>query len=353
MRTVCAALIATAILAVPATADEGLTRGTPPLQSITALAFGPNGLLFLGDPQAGTIVAVATGDTTPAGTQAVAIEQLDAKIAGLLGVGPKEIRIHDLKVNPASGNIYVAVARGSGAGQPALVRITRGGEIEAVPLKDVPYALVKLPNPGKTQREPMGAITCMAFLNGRLFVAGLSSEEFASTLRVIPYPFKEADKGTTIEIFHGSHGRLETNAPIRTFTPYKIGDEEYILASYTCTPLVKIPVKELKPGAKVRGVTIAELGNRNQPLDMIAYTKDGREYLLTANSARGVIKIPTEEFATATPITSRVADTAGVKFVTVPNLSNVVQLDKLDAERAVILVRRDGGGYDLKTIPLP
>lgn len=346
-------LLPLALWAVPAwAADPGLTKGTPSLQSITALAFGPDGLLFLGDPQAGQVVAIATGDTKPASTQALNIERLDAKIAALLGVGDKEVRIHDLKVNPASGNVYVAVTRGTGVGQPALVRILRSGELEAVPLKDVPFASVKLPDPGKTQREPQGAITCMAFIGDRLFVAGLSSEEFASTLRVIPFPFQQAQKGTIVEIYHGSHGRLETNAPIRTFTPYRIGDEEYIIASYTCTPLVKIPVKELKPGAKVRGVTIAELGNRNQPLDMIAYTRDGREYLLTANTARGVLKIPTEEFATAKPITSRIADTAGVKFEKVESLQNVVQLDKLDNAHAVILVRT-GAGFDLKTVPLP
>jgi len=351
MRTILL-LVGTLWVAPAWAAENGLSRGTPPLQSITALAFGPDGLLFLGDPQSGIVVALATGDNKPAGSQAVNIEQLDAKIAGLLGVGEKEVRIHDLKVNPASGNIYVAVTRGAGVGQPALIRVKRTGEVEAVPLKDVDYASVKLPNPGKTQREPLGAITCMAFVGGRLFVAGLSSEEFASTLRVIPYPFQKADQGTVIEIYHGSHGRLETNAPIRTFTPYRIGEEEYIIASYTCTPLVKIPVKELKPGVKVRGVTIAELGNRNQPLDMIAYTKDGREFILTANTARGVLKIPTEEFATAKPITSRVADTAGVRFEKVEALQNVVQLDKLDESRAVILVR-SGSGFDLKTIPLP
>lgn len=351
MRTWC--LVVLALWAAPSrAADPALAKGTPSLQSITALAFGPDGLLFLGDPQAGQVVALATGDTQPAGNQAVNIERLDAKIAALLGVGDKDIRIHDLKVNPASGNIYLAVTRGSGLGQPALVRVHRNGEVEALPLKDVPFAAVRLPDPGQTQREPLGAITCMAFVGGRLFVAGLSSEGFSSTLRVIPFPFQQADKGTVIEIYHGSHGRLETNAPIRTFTPYRIDQQEYIIASYTCTPLVKIPVQELKPGAKVRGVTIAELGNRNQPLDMIVYSRNGREYLLTANTARGVLKIPTEEFATAKPITSRIADTAGVRFEKVASLQNVVQLDKLDDSRAVILVR-NSSGFDLKTVPLP
>ena len=50
-----------------------------------------------------------------------------------------------------------------------------------------------------------------------------------------------------------------------------------MLAAYTCTPLVKLPVSELKAGAHVKGTTIAELGNRNRPLDMIVYQKDGKD----------------------------------------------------------------------------
>ena len=56
------------------------------------------------------------------------------------------------------------------------------------------------------------------------------------------------------------------------------------MAAYTCTPLVKVPVAALKPGARTsRGRPIAELGNMNQPLDMIVYQKDGKDYLLMAN----------------------------------------------------------------------
>ncbi len=41
------------------------------------------------------------------------------------------------------------------------------------------------------------------------------------------------------------------------------------------------------------GTTIAELGNRNRPTDMIVYSKDGKDYLLIANTSRGVMKVPT------------------------------------------------------------
>ena len=55
------------------------------------------------------------------------------------------------------------------------------------------------------------------------------------------------------------------------------------------------PVTSLKAGEKVHGKTVAELGNRNVPLDMIVYEKDGKQYLLLSNSARGVMKISTDK----------------------------------------------------------
>jgi hypothetical protein len=338
--------------AEPVRADDGLANGTPDLKSATSLAFGPKGLLFIGDPAGAAIFAIQTGDVSPAGDKPINVERIDAKIAAALGVGEKEVRINDVKVNPASGNIFLAVTRGTGAGTPALVKLTRDGSTAPVDLKDVKFSKVTIVNPGQSKREPTGAITGMAFLDGRLFVAGLSSEQFASTLRAIPFPFgKQTDQGTGIEIFHGAHGKIETHAPIKAFTPYKIDKVDHIMASYTCTPLVKIPVSELKPGAKVKGVTIAELGNQNQPLDMISYTKDGKDYLLSANSRHGVLRIPTTDFASAQPITERTGP-AGVKAEKIEELQGVIQLDKLDDGRMVVLART-GEGLDLKTVPLP
>jgi hypothetical protein len=336
-----------------ARADHGLTKGTPDLKSASALAFGPHGILFVGDPAGAAIFAIDTQDTSRAGTGDVKVERIDAQIAGVLGVTDKDIRITDMKVNPESGNVYFSAVRGQSGG-PAIVRLTRAGKAEALPMKDIPFAKVMIPNPGKGGKDPNQVITNLAFADGKVIVAGLSTEEFASTLRVIPFPFKDADKGTGIQIFHGAHGRLETNAPIRTFTPYKIAGQESIVAAYTCTPLVKIPLTDLQPGAKVKGTTIAELGNMNQPLDMVPYSKGGKDYILMTNTRHGVIKVPTEGFAKAEPITKPVpgGGTAGIAYEKITELKDVVQLDKLDAERALILVKTSAG-FDLKTIPLP
>ena len=62
----------------------------------------------------------------------------------------------------------------------------------------------------------------------------------------------------------------------------------------------------LVPGEKVTGETVAELGNRNRPLDMVVYEKDGENYLLMANNARGLMKISLDEISAVEAITERV-----------------------------------------------
>jgi hypothetical protein len=350
MRTKLLAIAAVLAAVNVGRADEGMTKGTPEMKSATTLAFGPKGILFVGDSQGATVYAIDTGDAKATGEKPVNVERIDAKVGAALGVTEKEVAIKDVKVNPASGNVYLAVARGTGLGQPAIVKVTREGAIEPMVLKDVMFS--KIAVPGQDQGKAT-SFTSMAFMGGKLFVAGLSNEEFASTLWSFPFPFQASNKGSGIQIYHGAHGKIETRAPIMTFTPFKIGEEENILASYTCTPLVKIPVSELKPGAKVKGTTIAELGNMNQPIDMISYSKDGKEYLLSANSRHGLLKIATNEFASAEPISARINGTAGVKFEKIAEFKNdVKQLDKFDDARAIVLLQVSGG-FDLKTIPLP
>lgn len=331
----------------------GLQKGNVTLKSVSALAFSPQGVLFIGDPAAQTIVAVNTNDTTSAGSGDVNVDKIDDKIGSLLGVTGKDVKIADVKVNPASGNVYLAASRAASPA-PVIVKLGRDGKVSEFSLKDVPFAAVKLPNATASPRDPGGAITNMAFVDGKLIVAGLSSEEFASTLRVIPFPFKDADKGAGIEIFHGAHGKIETHSPVRTFAPYKVNGADFILAAYTCTPLVRIPVSDLKAGAKVKGATIAELGNRNRPLDMVVYTKDGKDYLLLANSARGVMKIPAAGVDKAEAITARPkSDKAGVGYETIAELKDVTQLDALDGGRALLVIAPQGGSVSLKTIPMP
>ncbi len=343
--------------------QAGLKRGTPDVKSAGPLGFGPDGILFVGDTQGAALFAIDTGDRTAnLDKKAVELKDVAGKAAALLGATAKQIVINDMAVNPISGNIYLSLSRGRGPdAAPLLLRATADGKLEEFALENVPFAKAEIPNPPGAKAAGRGpsprseSITDIAYVDGRVFLAGLSNEEFSSRLIAIPFPFSsEGFDGAAIEIYHGAHGQFETKSPVRTFVPYRLDGKPYLLAAYTCTPLVKVAVDDLKAGAHVKGTTIAELGNRNRPLDMVAYQKDGKDYLLLANSSRGVMKIPTEGASTAPGITAHVNGTKGLGYETIATLKGVVQMDQLDGRRAVVLVEEDpAGSIDLRTIDLP
>jgi len=398
-------------LAFSATPAVGPTSGKADLKSAGQLAFGPNGVLFVGDAVGAAVYAIETGDTKPAQTApAVDIKGINEKIGSMLGTMPDQILINDIKVNPISKKIYLSVSRGRGPdGIPVILRIDNTGKLQEFPLDNVKYSMVPLPDapeskpdaaPRKTP-EGMGAgnprawtITDMSFVDGKVVVAGVSNEEFSSDLRSIPYPFKEAVTGTkNVEIWHSQHGRYESRSPIRTFIPYTIDKQEFILATYACTPLVKMPVSALKPGAKVEGDTIAELGVHNTPLEMIPYRKQGHDYLLVANSIRGIMKVNVDNLGSYKPIVPKNdackssrepevsvrdgmkscgIDAGGTPFETLKELKGVYQMAKADESHVLLLQDSAGvetvnfnagnagiytpeikGTLDLKTIALP
>ncbi len=354
------AVLALAIASVSAPLAErlGVPSTGPTLSSIGPLAFGPDGILYAADRQAATIFALDLGAQATGGAPGTKdVAGVDQQIAALLGTAAAEIAITDLVVHPTTKNSFVAVMRGQGtAAQPALLRIDGAGKITMVNLEPVKFTSVALPNAPAVSTSGRGgrsqSITDMAYVNGRIYVAGLSNEEFASKLWSVAYPFAATDRGTSVETFHGNHGRLETNAPVMSFVAYTIANEPHIVAGYTCTPLVKFPVSALKPGEKVLGTTMAELGAGNQPIDMVIYKKDGQDFLLLANTRHGVMKIPTSSFATAQPITARVGGTAGT-FERIASMTGVEQLDLLDAQRSIVIARGADGARNLTAIVLP
>ena len=342
-----------------ANADAGTG---PTLESGGPLAFGPDGILFIADNQGAAIYALEMGSRLTGGKRGTKdIAGIDQQIAALLGTDAREIQINDLAVNPASQNAFISASRGRGANAtPVLLRVDGAGAIDVLPLGDVPYTRLTLPNapeanPGARRNPRMAAITDMAFVDGRLFLAGLSNEEFSSKLRSVPFPFDTIDDGTSVEIWHAAHGQFETHSPVYTFVPYDVSGQQHLIAGYLCTPLVKFPIDDLAPGSKVMGTTIAELGNRNRPLDMVVCSKGGKDYLLMSNTSRGVMKIPTETFGTQPAVTADVGDggKAGVSYETVAHMTGVEQLDLLDAQHAIVIARNDAGVASLEAVMLP
>jgi hypothetical protein len=334
---------------------DWMTTGKAPVKSPGALAFAPDGILLLGDSAGAAVFALDTGDRTarPALVAGTEFSGVLEKIGALLGVGADQILVYDTAVHPISRNIYFSVSRGRGPDAlPLILKMDHEGKLSEMALDHIRYAMSALPNALNSNRR-MQTITSLEYVDGTVVVAGLSNEEFSSNLRVIPYPFASAvaPSGTGIEIFHTAHGAYETNAPVRTFVTYRTGGEAYILAAYTCTPLVKIPVRALKVGAQVTGTTIAEMGPGNSPLDMISYRKDGHDYLLIANSARGVVRLQVDEVGSAEEIVTHSA-TGSLPRKRVPEWTRVHQLKKVDESTALILTDA-GGSMNLRVVALP
>lgn len=357
-------LVASLIVLCMATTTWGadiykLPSGEVKLQSVGPLAFGPDGILLIGDNKAATVYGVQTGDKTgdPASVE-FRIQDLPGKLSALLG-GTSEVQ--DMAVNPQTGNLFVAVVAN---GKPSIVKIDGKGDMKPLDLSNIPVSKLVIPNApedkvvgeGRRARNNRGStITDLAFVDGQVILSGLSASDAPSNVRTLGFPFTEGNEGANLEIFHAAHGRVEDYAPIRTFVPFVIDGKPNVLAGFVCTPLVRFPLDKVGSGGKVEGTTVAELGNRNQPIDMIAYKKDGKDFLLLANSARGVMKISTDKLDENPGLTQPVGGggTAGQPFETVEALAGTVQLDKLNDESAIILVRREGDRLDLETVPLP
>lgn len=336
----------------------GLKQSTVELKSGGPLAFGPSGILFIGDPKAAKIYAVNTEDEKTNGSS-FDVANLGGKIASALG--SDGIKLADMAVNPETGNAFLSVTSGDKSG---IIRVSPNGKVSPLNLDKIANAFVSLPNApedkevqrGRRKSNPRSnSITDLAYTAGRILVAGLAAGESPSSVREFDFPFTKSGTGFRVEIFHAAHGRSEDYAPIQTFVPFNIGGEPSLLAGYTCTPLVKIPIKKLANQDKVQGTTIAELGNRNRPLDMIVYNQHGKAFVLMANSARGVMKISTDNIENAKALTERVSngDVAGQSYETIDALNGVVQLDKLSDTHALVVIQPENGSMTLKSIQLP
>lgn len=350
----------------------GFSTGKPEIQSISTLEFGPEALLFIGDSKAGAVFVVDTGDTKPHDvSERFTIGDIEGKAAAMLGTTPDDVLIHDMAVNPLSRVAYLSVSRGRGkweskwwlpndlADATVILRIDPDGNIDELALENVRYAQASLPNPvdmNATHRWKEGvpmrvdAITDIVYHDGRLYVAGLSNEEFASAMWQMDFPFAGEATWTTLEIFHGAHGKYETHAPIRTFLPYQIGGQSYILASYLCTPLVTFPVGDLANGRHLKGKTVGELGSGNYPLDIVSARHGDKQFIVLANSQLPLLTIDMNEIAKYNDMPGITRETPGYTEGTpyTPRAaSGVLQLDAFTETHLLALQRMPSGKLDL------
>ncbi len=191
LAMVIAAIAASTLVAWNAVPDEAASAtfvyGTPALESIGAIAFGPDNVLFVGDSQGAAVYAIDMPDAE-GGDGPVNVENLDAKLAAMFGTTADDITVRDMAIHPASHNVYLSVSRGDGSF--GLVNVAGDGTLSEVALADVHYSkgdISNAPSPeatyGRRAQARQFTITDLAFSDGEVMVAGLSNQEFASTFR--------------------------------------------------------------------------------------------------------------------------------------------------------------------------
>jgi hypothetical protein len=363
-RRIFLACLVTLSLTAFAQADQG----NPNLKSIQAISFGPNGLLLIGGGS--QVVTVETGDRAVPSKEAAwsmkEIANIDQLLAGKLGLTAKDIEVKKLAVNPASKKAYVAV-RSLKGNQYVILTVDGAGKVEEFSLDNVKFHRYPLAVGDKAVTK----VTDITWAGNRIVAATQAGDTFGSRVFAINPSAKDSLTSFSTETYHVGHGRWETAAPIICLMPYEEKGKTSVVGSFTCTPIVKYSLDEMRPDAKVKGVSVVELGTGNTPRSMFAYEKDGEKYILI-NAARNnkkaafgpsgywVARVDFDLLKETTNINEKALwrvkgkgfEPKTDRVMVAPEYFGVHQMAMLDATRALV-IREDKGSFSLRVLPLP
>ncbi|WP_425234350.1 hypothetical protein [Ulvibacterium sp.] len=350
--------------------DHSLDLEEISLPGATVLAFGPGNVLFIGDSKAAVIHAIPTKAEKLEDAVPFNLTDFDLKLAKVLEIEARDLIINDMKIHPVSQEAYFAVKKGHAPDATSMIAIVSptDGEIRFLEVNASNSTKVAIKNPApealKFWRDIPAStltITDIDYYDGQIYVAGLSNGEFASTLRKITYPFSGKQEETkSLEVYHAVHTQMETRAPIRTMAIAEVAGEPTLIASYTCTPLVTLPLSQITDGNAIKGKTIAELGYGNTPIDMITYMtqeQDGsmdQKLLITHKhrsgsliSMKDVGKAATEGKGMEGMMAQMPTGTAGMNITYSPTAS-VLHVDNQNQMMVATLKRNlETGGLDM------
>lgn len=295
------AVVAVIFVCLPVLAQDAEPR------SATVLEFGDANTLFVADSDGGQVFAYALPDADEyeGDPRSYNLSGFGARVADRLDVNQSELTYHDVIVHPVSRDAFVSLSVNTDEGRaPYVVQTNYEGEIDLLDLsgKRSSIALSDAADDSVVFWDEIPAstfsVTDMDFADGELFVAGLTTGEFSSTLRRIPFPFEDKAHTSSIEMYHALHGQNETRAPIRAMEVVNLDGVKTVVAAYTCTPLVTVPVADLSDGEHVLAKTVAELGYGNTPLDVLSFSSVSRQgveedfvLVLNREKAADLIKI--------------------------------------------------------------
>ncbi len=360
------ALLAVASLAVAAAPLQDARKGGLTFRNVSALGFGPDGLLLVADYGQAAVLAIDTGDTGPFLKLAAPVADLGSVVAGGLGTTADNLNFIDLAVNPASGKIYLAVQRRPDNASLVLT-VDAAGRVQPL---DTTVAWAAVTLPGGTDSK-VTRVTDVAFDRDRVFATGSANEEFASRIFTIPVPVRHGDSAAVFsaETYHVAHRKWETKAPIQSFIPYHAKDGRYVVGAFACTPVARFRVDDIDSGAKVKGVSMVELGSGNRPLDLFEYTDaSGKEWLvvhtqrfkdnLFGPSKFWGARISMDHVNAVEEINEKavwrdVKEKQGPEGIEILDaLFGAVQVDRL-GERDMVVLREQDGRFSLEVAALP
>lgn len=346
-----------------------LQQGKPKVQAIDVIAFSPDGVLLLGDGKSGQVVLVDTKEKEVQKWTAEVVD-LKGKIAQKLGVLPKDLELIHFASHPKTGKAFLAVRRQDNK-KEHLITVDGQGGISEFSLDNVAYKTVELP---KGAGASLNKITDLAWSADRLLVSGVASEEFACKLYCVYSPLEKQSEVilTSAETYHVAHNKWETKAPMTVLMPYEENGKKYLVGAFSCTPLVKYPLDAFTQNAKVKGQSVVELGSGNKPLHMFTYQKDGKSYVLvntfrfhharkpfgpspywTARIDIGVINENGNINEKALKRLDGKGEPGTEKVKLIPEFHGVAHMDKLGADKALVIQEDAKALLTLKALQLP
>jgi hypothetical protein len=330
-------------------------------EAVNVIKFGDANTLFVADSKSATLYAYTITPNNNADAQkAYNIHDLSSRIATFAKVGVMDFIVRDMAINPTSKEAFIAIDIKTKKGyESQILIVNQAGNITKFDLDKTKHTEIKLTDAptnditfwDKTSIRSL-TFTDIDFYKGKVYVSGMSNAEFSSALRVVDYPFNSKVSTSSVEIFHAVHGQNETRAPIQTLQFVTLNNEDYILAAYTCTPLVLIPVKDLKDKAHIVGKTIAELGYGNTPVDIIKFQSEGfdkkpYEGIILANRNRTAQFVNINDIAKSATENNigyaGMVEHAGTPISNLP-MTGLLQMDDQDGYHIATMRRNDETG---------
>jgi hypothetical protein len=337
----------TTLAAIGIAAVSALGFSAPKADAVllVALKFDAQGMLYAADAKNDRLLGLAV-EEKEGKAKAVKIDNLSEQLAKALDAGTDPVTVHDIAVHPLSHSVYLSASK-KGGGGTLLFRVA-GDKVEKVDLGAFKTTSVALPSGAR----PFDVVVTAK----DVVVSSMNRDKtFGSALHRIALPLKEGGVATAeTEIYHTSHKRWETKAPLVAMAGFSSGGQDYIMGSTACTPVVRIGVSDVADKKKVQTSTIVELGSRNAPVSMLVYTKDNQQSLLVTNNKEGAYKVAQPILAEPAKLNEMAVNRgAGVAVETVDAWKGAKKSAILDDASAVVV--RDGGDgtLSLQTLPLP